>query len=196
MRHVHTTTYLRVPAARMAAAGVRRTGAQRLRKRIARAAFVRVPVDFADDAVPEAPSGVVRVSVTVGVHTRARNGRQALARLLGLEPRIDWCAVVAVCAANLECCIQFHTPPRGCLRLSANTRSTARAHAARPCWPCSEDERQAAAPPGGLSVGGGALVPATAVEFTGQSCRRNEPQRGSARLPTCDVAGRSVRVRV
>ncbi len=162
MRHVRTTTYLRIPAA--VRGGVRRTGAQRLRERVVLADRVRVPVELAADCVPEAPSRVVRVILTATVHIHARDhrrdGRQAYARLLGLERKIASWAVVAVCAAIVECCTEFHNPPRGCLWHSAKKRSTGRV--AWLCGPCAV-RRGIAIPPGGLSVGAVALGPAVAV---------------------------------
>ena len=101
-----TTTSLRSCCAAVRA--VRRTGAQRLRERVVRADHMRVPVELAGDCVPEAPSGVVRAllhNVVYNVILLARDGRQALARVLGLEPHIAWRrAAVAVCAAKLERC--------------------------------------------------------------------------------------------
>ncbi len=159
--HLPTHSGERIPVHAWRAA---RTGAQRLRKRVVRAAPVRVPVELAADCVPEAPSGVVRVLITATVHTRARDhrrdGRQTLARLLGLEPKIASWAVVAVCAAIVECCTEFHNPPRGCLWHSAKKRSTGRV--AWLCGPCAV-RRGIAIPPGGLSVGAVALGPAVAV---------------------------------
>jgi hypothetical protein len=159
MRQLRATTNLRIPAARNAGR-CGRTGAQRLRERVARAAPVRVPVELAADCVPEAPGGVVNVRLTATVHTCARDGRQAYARRLGLEPRIVLRAVVAVCAADLECCKAFRTPPRGMAQI----------HAAQHMWPgreghgpCSEAERRAAVPPGGLSAGAVAFGPAVAA---------------------------------
>jgi hypothetical protein len=161
MRHVCTATYLCIPAARMAAMrGVQRTGAQRLRKRVVRAAIMRVPVELAADCVPEASGGVVRVVlVTAGVHARARDGRQARARGLGLEPRIVLRATLAVRAANRECCTEF---PR-CWARRSGVRVERRAG-----WVA------AAAPSGGLSVGSVALGPAVAFTL----------------LPTCATASR------
>ena len=101
----HTSTSQGFPPAVRA---VRRTGAQRLRERVVGADTVRVPVELAGDCVPEAPSGVVRAllhNVMHNVILLARDGRQALARVLGLEPHIAWRrAAVAVCAAKLERC--------------------------------------------------------------------------------------------
>jgi hypothetical protein len=118
-----------------------RTGAQRLRERAAHAAPVRVPVELAGDCVPEAPSGVVRVIVTAIV-CRARDGRQALARRLGLEPRIVCGAAVAACAADLEGCTAIHPPPRGRLRHSSAKRAAQRTSPGRAGHaPRIEDER-------------------------------------------------------
>jgi hypothetical protein len=179
MRHARTTTYLRIPAARMAcSAGVRRTGAQRLRERVVHAALVRVPVEFAADYVPKAPSGVVRGLLAAGVHihiralnvrqARARDGRQALARRLGLEQRIVLRAAVAVRAAHRECCTEFHAPRAAVVGM------------AQCAWQLVRAVRHAAAvPPGGLNVGTFASGPAVA------STRRNAPLQ---------VAGMGVRV--
>ena len=137
-------------------AALRRTGAQRLRERVARAALVRVPVELAADCVPEAPRGVVRVRITATVHTRARDGRQALARRLGLEPRVVSRAAVAVGAADGECCTDVgHGPSGVCV------------------WhPVRVVRNAAAVPTGGLSVGTFALDPANRIQM------RDDMRRG------------------
>ncbi len=121
--------------------------------------------------MPEAPSGVVRVRVTVGVRISARDGRQGLARLLGLDPRIVLRADVAVCAAILECCKAFRTPPR-VPPYSQHMWPGRAGHA-----PCNEVERRAAVPPAGLSVGAVALDPAVEVALTAATL---SPQRAEA----------------
>jgi hypothetical protein len=169
-----------------------RTGAQRLRERVARAAPVRVPVEVAGDCVPKAPSGVVFV-ITAGFVFRARDGRQALARRLGLEPIVVCGAAVGVCAADLKGCTAFHTPPRGRLwHSSANTRSTA--HMVRQCGPCAAQRGRAAVPRRGLNVGAAASAsgPANAVTFEAAAL---SPHR--AATPKCQRADmRNCRSRV
>jgi hypothetical protein len=189
MRHVRTTTYLRIPAAvpglrrRCGACG--RTGAQRLRERVARAAPVRVPVELAADCVPKAPSGVVFVIVTA-VICRARDGRQAYARRLGLEPRIVCGAAVAVCAADLEGCTAIHTQPWGRLwHSSANTRGTA--HVARPCGPCAAHRGRAAVPRRGLNVGAVASASGPAVVVAFKAAALSQHRAATPKCQRADV---------
>ncbi len=171
-----------------------RTDAQRLRERAARAARMRVPVELAADCVPEAPGGVVRV-IVAAIVCPARDGRHALARRLGLEPRIVCGAAVGVCAADLEGCTAFDTQPRGRLRhSSANTRSTA--HVARPCGRCAAHRGRAAVPRRGLNVG--AVASASGPAIAAAQHRAATPKRQHADKRDCGTqrvcAGMSARV--
>jgi len=114
-----------------------RTGAQRLCIGVRIAIRVSVEVDAAADVEPETAGRKRRNGHTATVRLAA-DGRQALARRLGCDRIIVCGAAVGVCAADLECCMAFHTPPRGRLWHSARgqaVRAMRAAHRGSHCHP-------------------------------------------------------------